>query len=64
MAKKQAVMIPEIDECTMRACAVQAASTLQNKDVFEMLGNADIIYEFIDPMTDDDDFTFTLEKQP
>lgn len=56
--------IPDIDETTIRAIAVQAASTLENKDVTEMLAKADAIQEFIDPQAYGGDFTFTLEKQP
>ena len=56
--------IPELDDTTIRAIAVQAASTLKNADVTEMLGKADAIQEFIDPQAFGNDFTFTLEKQP
>ena len=43
--------ITDIDETTMRIEAINAASTLDNKDVFELIGNADIIPEFIDPLS-------------
>ena len=53
--------IPDMDETTIRAISIQAASTLESKDVTEMLANADAIQEYIDPLTE---ITFTLEKQP
>lgn len=55
------VTIPDIDETTIRAIAVQAASTLENKDVTEMLAKADAIQEFIDPQAYGNEFTFTME---
>ena len=55
---------PELDDTTIRAVAVSAASTLKNADVTEMLAKADAIQEYIDPQAYGNDFTFTLEKQP
>ena len=55
---------PELDDTTIRAVAVSAASTLKNADVTEMLAKADVIQEYIDPQAYGNDFTFTLEKQP
>lgn len=43
--------IPELDETTIRMEAMGFAATLDNKDVFEMLGNADIILEWIDQLS-------------
>ena len=60
------VTIPDIDETTIRAIAVQAASTLKNANVLEMLGNADVIQEYIDPLQceDGEEIILTLEKKP
>jgi hypothetical protein len=58
------VTFPELDDTTIRAVAVSAASTLKNADVTEMLAKADVIQEYIDPQAYGNDFTFTLEKQP
>ena len=54
--------IPDIDDTTIRAIAVQAASTLENKDVTEMLAKADVLQEYIDPQAYANDFIFTIEE--
>jgi hypothetical protein len=57
--------IPDIDDTTMRIEAINAAITLDNKDVFELIGNADIILEFIDPLSAlNIPIAITLAKQP
>lgn len=43
--------IPELDDTTIRMEAMTIASTLDNSDVFALLGNADIILEWIDPLS-------------
>ena len=58
--------IPDIDETTIRAIAVQAAGQCKPDGPLQLIAWADMIQEFIDPLQsgDDGEFTFTLEKQP
>lgn len=58
------VTIPDLDETTIRAIAVQAAGQCSPESPLQLIAWADMIQDFIDPLADDGEITPTLEKQP
>jgi len=58
------VTIPDLDETTIRAISLVCAMMLKPNDEQAAMAIAAAFQEYIDPIADDSDFTFTLEKQP
>lgn len=51
--------IPDIDETTIRAIALTLAVVFETKDPQRAMAVADSFREYIDPIADDAEFTFT-----
>jgi len=56
--------IPDLDETTIRAIAAQCAGQCKPDGPLQLIAWADMIQEFIDPLTDRGGIPVTLEKQP
>lgn len=55
--------IPDLDDTTIRGWALTLACIFETKDHQRAMAVADSFREYIDPVADDGEFTFTLEKQ-
>jgi hypothetical protein len=61
------MVIPDLDDTTIRAIAIQAASMCEPSSPLELIAWADMIQEFIDPMDDSEEYPktkITLTAQP
>lgn len=56
--------IPDIDETTIRAIAIQAAGLCHPESPMQLIAWADIFQEYIDPFADRGEIAVTLAKQP